>query len=761
MAHKGMKKLRQVEKAGLIVLCIVMLGTLGLGSATVFQGCEQEPPRGTFVIDGENFAIDGPTVREYWPFMTYQRLLRRPPAWKFALDPRLDPEFANYQPNDEDLWTFIVLDKLAEKLGVKIPPQAVQDWIRGNFTDPETGRYERELYEAWLRSPNISGVWATASEFEKFLRRYLTVQYFVKIYSPLLFPTNEQVYKQWSVRNRRHDTEYVVQSISALRREVDMAAIPMPEVEAYYGRDRVRRNFRVPTRQEFEAIYLILDDVTDEQFAKLTKKADEKELVKLGPQEGFRHYYANEKGLYRTDRLVERLKKEWEEEQKAKEKEDAGAEEDPADGEDKPADEETEPADEETKPADEETKPADEEKAGATDLPGLDLPELPKKGGFEDPTIGLTPEQKYQKYFKEPVERELYLKKLLARLLMDERIKKKGLAAIATEYGLPHYVTERGLDRFEIYKNEPVGGQELRETLNRMTAGDDGEYAVDVVGIGTGKTRGYAIFKLNRVTVEHFPELSAVVEEKLLRDTLPLMARVEREVIEEGTLADALRASFPDVTVPDQESFKVEEVVRMLLRQTKAEEEATAKLDKVMAAVTAGGQTFRSAAEEKGYRVFTMDGVTIETRMAEPAEPDPGETLTPAQEKQRQLDRHRWFLLKGRSFGTALPLNIRLIADTPSQSFVPQVLLDRETDSAYLVWVNTHVVPAPEEMPEVATSRIRLELMNHNRRTTLRSFFEFDDIVERYSLFVDGVTNREEKKRAAEEKRKAEEGGGE
>ena len=42
MAHRGMKKLRQVEKAGLIVLCIVMLGTLGIGTSTVFRGCGQD-----------------------------------------------------------------------------------------------------------------------------------------------------------------------------------------------------------------------------------------------------------------------------------------------------------------------------------------------------------------------------------------------------------------------------------------------------------------------------------------------------------------------------------------------------------------------------------------------------------------------------------------------------------------------------------------------------------------------------------------------
>ena len=37
MAHRGMTKLRKVEKAGLIVLCVVMLVTLGLGSGSTMR----------------------------------------------------------------------------------------------------------------------------------------------------------------------------------------------------------------------------------------------------------------------------------------------------------------------------------------------------------------------------------------------------------------------------------------------------------------------------------------------------------------------------------------------------------------------------------------------------------------------------------------------------------------------------------------------------------------------------------------------------
>jgi len=767
MAHKGMKKLRQVEKAGLIVLCIVMLGTLGIGTTTVFKGCGQDLTRGSFVIDGEEFTVDLPELREYHPMMTFLRVFGQIPPWKFA-NARFDPEFQAYQPDNRDLWTFIVLDKLAGKTGLTVPPQTVQDWIRSVFRDPETQLYSKEIYSGWLGRQGVAEIWPTASEFEKFLRRYLTVDYLVRVYGPLLMPTSEQVYEQWSVRNRRHDIEYAVQTVSSLRREVDPAAIPMPEVEAYYGRDLVRRHFRVPTRREFEALYIKTADVTDEQYAELEKKAEERDLVNLGPQEAFRYWYANEKRLYRTDDLVDRLKKEWEQRRDAGEKKDAektdGDGNKPADA-DKPADGD-EPADAD-KPADgdepaDADKPADEDKPA----PDLDLPAVPGADEFKDPTAGMSPEEKFKEYFQARVEKDLFLRKLLERLLMDERLKKQGLKSLAEEWSLPYFVTERGLDRTEIYKNEPVGGQQLREALNRMGEADAGKYAESIVEIGDlSEPTGFAMFRVIRVAKEHYPELGAAVEEEILRSSLPLIALVDREQIEEGTLAQALQSAFPDAEVPDQETFKVEEVVRLMLRQAKAEEEATARLEKVMEAVKAGGQTFRSAAEEKGFRVFELNRITSETPMAEPVEPGPEAKPTPEEEKQFRLDRQRWFLLKGRSFGSRLPLNIRLINDTKAPGFVPQVLIDRETDAAYVVHVKAHVMPGPEEMPELEAGRIRMELLNHNRRTTLRSFFEFDRIVDRYSLFVDGLTNEAEKKREAAEKKAAEEaakkGGGE
>ncbi|MEN8150731.1 MAG: hypothetical protein ABFS86_12985, partial [Planctomycetota bacterium] len=392
-------------------------------------------------------------------------------------------------------------------------------------------------------------------------------------------------------------------------------------------------------------------------------------------------------------------------------------------------------------PADAE-KPADEAETPETDEPAVE-PELdlPAPDSFVDPTAEMTPEQKYKTYFQAQVERELFLKKLLERLLKDERIKKKGFPSIAAEWGLPHFVTEKGLDQYEVLSNEPVGGQRLREALNRIEEG--APYADEVVEIGREDKRGYAIWKVSSVVAEHTPELDAPVEEKLLKNTLPVMARIEYAVLEDATLAEALAIAFPDGGVEKKDSYTVDEVVRLLLRQSKAEEEATAKLQKVMEAVTAGGQAFRAAAEEKGYRVFSLEGIGNDTPMAKPEEPGEDEELSEEELKQRRFDGYKWFLLNGRSFATGLPRNISLIGSAQAGAFVPQILIDRETDGAFIVWVDSHRVPGPEEMPDVEGNKIRTELANQNRKQTLRAFFEWDKIVELYSVEAKGLTDKE------------------
>ncbi|MHC4862063.1 MAG: hypothetical protein ACYTDY_18440, partial [Planctomycetota bacterium] len=438
MVHRGMRKLRQIEKAGLIVLCVAMLATLGVSSQATCGARRGVDTVGTFTVAGETVEVSGSDYQAAMSYLSFQNyVLSGPPPWKFARFFGLDRRFQNYQAAEKDLWTFIMLDRHAEQVGVRVPPETVSEWIRNNFRSRD-GVYDRAIYEAFLRNARI---WNTPAEFEKLLARYLRVVWFVNLYNPLIDPTMDEVYATWKNRNRRHDIRYVVQEAAPLREEIDASAFTEDELQSYYDQDRVKQNFRIPTRRGFEAVYAMPGEMTDEEFDTLRKKAEEEGLVTMGPDEAFQYYYANQRD-YPIEPIRKRLKEEWEKEQEEKKAEETGEEkteegsekkteeppedpekkteeppEDPEEesGEDRESDQQPDAEEKEKETPAEEPKgepeetPAEESKEEPEETPAGE--ETPGKEGdepaeepqpvierFEDPTLGLTPKELYDRY---------------------------------------------------------------------------------------------------------------------------------------------------------------------------------------------------------------------------------------------------------------------------------------------------------------------------------------------------------------------------
>ncbi len=179
--------------------------------------------------------------------------------------------------------------------------------------------------------------------------------------------------------------------------------------------------------------------------------------------------------------------------------------------------------------------------------------------------------------------------------------------------------------------------------------------------------------------------------------------------------------------------------MRLLYRQSRAEDRAVEALEAVREAVVGGAQTLDAAAAEKGYEIRELKGVTRETRVPEDIRPPEGGELTEEQKEENRRRAYRRFLLRGRVPGQRA--NLDRIAKTPPEHFLPEVLTDRKTDAAFLVYVQRHEVPAEEEMPEAGTSDIWIMLRERTKRQTLRAFFSFERIKERYQLEVPGLTD--------------------
>lgn len=790
MAHRGMKKLRQIEKIGLVGLCVLMLTTLGIGMGSPLRSCSGEDVQGSFTIDGEEVGIDNAEYLDYRGYQLFQNRVMPhqnaltsyygiavPPPWKYASF--ADEQFRQYQADEKDLWTFIVLDHVAARAGIEIAPEMVKEFLQGFHLFQENGEFSKEKYDQFLSQ--VSGTWATAGEFEKFVGRYLRVSYLLSNYTPLARPTHQQIYEDWKNRNRRHDFDYVVQPLAPIREEIDPASFPTSEVETFYAKEDVKSDFRIPTQWSFEADYLIPADLSEEAFAELRKKAED--LGVTVSEDQARNYYFANPELYDVEAVRRRLKADWEEKQAEKK---AAAEKKPGEeGSEKPGEEGTEKAgeegttepggeaggtdeDREEVPDDPAADPAPEGEGGPPaggegEQPAAGEGEQPAAGEGEQPAAGegepaeeewkdplesMKPAEIYATYFQARVERDVLARELLKRLLMDERIQQVGLEKLAADWGLSHYRTEQPLDGLEVLTNRPVGGQDLRSHLVKFEGGDDGKYSEEIVRIGglePAKT-GWCFFRVIEVIPEHFPQLSDPMPAKRLRDAvLNSNLRVDYGEAQEMAPAKLLQAAYGS-QVDEKETYTVEDVVRLMLRESKAVDRAVEKLTALKERVLSGNQSFEPAAEELGYEVREVRGATEECVVPEAETAPADEELTAAQREHNRLLAERRFLLKGRV--PAKRANLERVADARADTFLDEILTDeRTTDAAYLVYVRSHRIPGPEEMPEGEAQQIAQKLASSQLRPTLRDFFSFDAMSERYDIHVKGMEKKTDQSR--------------
>jgi hypothetical protein len=757
MAHRGMTKLRKIEKAGLIVLCVVMLVTLGLGTGSTCGGRGGgggDDIAGTFEIAGEKFDVDRFDLHQYGSYLSFQNhVLRSPPTFKYArnLFGQMDPRFEDYDADEKDLWTFIILHRAALKAGVEVPPAAVEAWVtKFPWFQNEAGNFDRKRYLAFIDN---AGIWATPLEFERMLTNYLAVEYYLGLYQPLLRPGSRQVYEAWKGRHNRHDIRYLVQDVAPIRAEIDPASLSHEDVLAYYERNEVRRRFLIPTKRTFEAVYVVPGQMEDEVYETLVAAAKEKKLVTVGPEEARQYYYANQDD-YPLDPVREQSRKEWEaahptedrstedkptEDQPAEDGEDGDAENTHEDGEDGDAEDGAEDGDNDPAEDDEDSPPTVDADDG--EKPVEEKPEATdeKVERWEDPAE-LDLWTRYDRFFKERVERELFTRKLLKRLLSDERISKAGLEAVAAFPGLTYFVTEAPLDQYEVLDVEVIGGPGLREALNRHGPETEGEYCADVQLNGAGDERAFFLYRVKSVIKEHYPTLEQEVPVTVLRDLVANMLLVPFGDVEKMNVHELLLKAFPDAVLDPATTPTMDTVVRLMLRQGKAEDRAAERLNVIREMVLTGAQTLDGAAKEKGYEVSTLTGLSESTRIPPKIEPEEGATLTPKQVEKNLLRARKEFLVRGWMSGKGG--NLSRIGKTGSEEFVEGVLADKETDSAFLVYVTGHSTPGPEEMPEVESREIWLDLVNRTMRTRMQTFFSFSTVMVRYKLQVAGLTDR-------------------
>jgi hypothetical protein len=780
-----MNRLRRIGMPIMVVLVILMLATLGISPDMSCGQKNRSGNAGTFLVGGREYEVDGTELWEYHAYLALQNyVLPEAPPWKFALEMfgRGDPEFRDYQAEGEDLWTFIVLDKVAEHAGVPASEAVVADWIKRNFTTKD-GVYDRDIYLRFIS--RFAQVFPTARDFERILAKYLRVKYLMSLYDGLTNPSSERVFETWKARNKRHDVDYVVMNVAEIVGGIDQNSFTEDEVRKYYAQEAVRGRFQIPTRRSFEAAYVVPGALSDAEFAALREKAAARNVPEITSVDAEQYFYANQAD-YPIQPVRERLRKEWEERKRQREAAvkpeggdgeptvpmeggtgtppgeekpvappkddppvDAPREEPPVDApkEDAPVDapKDDPPADAPKEPppvvdAPKDGLPADAPKDEGAAEPGESLKPAVEDEPFEDPR-DLKPMERYQRFFKTQVERDLFSKRLMSRLLADERIDRRGLDAVARDLGLSFFRSAEPLDQYQVAELPTIGSQALREALNSVTAGQGVVYAEEPCVSGSGDTRAVSIYCVTDVVKERYPELPEPMDTARLRDlTAGTLGTFRPEELKDLSAPALLRKAFPDAVIADGAEVTVGDVVRLMRRQARGEELAVEKLDEVRQLVLGGNQTLEAAAREKGLTVRTARGLSSSMTVPADFKAPEGQALS-AEQIARNRDRaERRFLVSGRQPGEGSVLS--LIDRTAPERFLDTILTDKESRMAFLVYVRAHRTPEPEEMPVTAESEIRGDLFLTQQRRGLRAQFAFEKIVERYRLNVPGLTDR-------------------
>ena len=97
-----------------------------------------------------------------------------------------------------------------------------------------------------------------------------------------------------------------------------------------------------------------------------------------------------------------------------------------------------------------------------------------------------------------------------------------------------------------------------------------------------------------------------------------------------------------------------------------------------------------------------------------------------------------------------MPRNVDRIKSVRPEQFVKEIVKDKDTDAAFLVYVVAHHEPGPEEMPTLEGRRLKMQIGEGTRRASLRKFFKYENVKERYGLVI--KREEEEKKKGEEEK---------
>ncbi len=404
----------------------------------------------------------------------------------------------------EDFLQDLMLGALAEEAGVRVPDGSLRAWVEAlpPFQDVD-GNFDRELFDQALRE-HFAGV--TPRVFESEARRLLRVSQYRDLFlHSFALVSDGEAYARWKGDHPKVRVRYAWQPVALVRAEMDPAAITQEALDLHWANPRVQGRFQTPPRRSFDALWIACDEFPDDAFRALREKFKHDAAVTPSEQEILEYW--QQRRVYDFNIQTQ-----------SPESRAALLARNPVPPPPPREDGEPDPA-----------PPQDGE-------PNLDNPEVV-----------------FARFFRIVVEKELWLRKYMQRLLREAADGKVALEDVLrrhAEDGVPvrYHRQDAMVDQYEIEKLPDIGypNCSLRWALNDYGPEKVGTVHPDVLERSPLserlETRGWLVVRVLGVDPSHVPPL-ADVRDKVVDDLLDQRAKDEARA-----RLEALRSAAQEAT---------------------------------------------------------------------------------------------------------------------------------------------------------------------------------------------------------------------